>query len=198
MRLYPKVNFEKHIDKEILLRYTNIRTVQAELRSARTNILVVQTLLTATRECYFYINMLKISRRQISVSKLHDFIEEAGVFFLATEDGKQPKVRPLGAHIEIDDKEYFTVGDFKAVYRQMTDNPLVEIVSLNPKDGKWLRYTGRAVFDDAPEYAEKILEMLPELRNIYNEKTGYKMAIFHLEDAQAVILDMAGNTEKLI
>ena len=132
------------------------------------------------------------------MSKLHDFITEAGVFFLATEDGRQPKVRPLGAHIEIDGKEYFTVGDFKAVYHQMVDNPLVEITAFTPKDRRWLRYTGKAVFDDKPEYAEKILEMLPHLRNVYNDKTGYKMAIFHLEDAHAVILDMEGNSEQLI
>ena len=34
------------------------------------------------------------------MSKLNDFITEAGVFFLATEDGDQPKIRPLGSHLE--------------------------------------------------------------------------------------------------
>ena len=34
------------------------------------------------------------------MSKIHEFIDKAGVFFLATEDVVQTKVRPLGAHIE--------------------------------------------------------------------------------------------------
>ena len=47
------------------------------------------------------------------MSKVNDFITEAGVFYLATVDGDQPKVRPLGAHMEMDGKVLFGVGDFK-------------------------------------------------------------------------------------
>ena len=130
------------------------------------------------------------------MSELNDFLTEAGVFFLATEDGKQPKVRPLGAHLEEDGKIFFTIGDHKDVYKQITDNPLVEIVAY--KNRQWIRYTGKAVFDDEPKYAERVLEMLPHLKNVYNEKTGYKMAIFHLEDSRAVLLDMAGNCKQLL
>ena len=117
------------------------------------------------------------------------------MFFLATEDGKQAKVRPLGAHIERDGKEYFTVGDFKAVYRQMKENPLVEIVAFTPKDRKWLRYTGKAVFEENKEVEEKIFESLPHLRKAYSPESGHKMMIFTLEDATARIMDMAGNEE---
>ena len=130
------------------------------------------------------------------MSKINDFINEAGVFFLATVDGNRPKVRPLGAHFEEDGKIYFTVGDFKDVYKQLCENPLVEIVAY--KDWVWLRYTGRAVFDDNPEYAEKFLEALPNLRNVYNETTGNKMMVFHLEDAEANLIDMSGNKTTLL
>ncbi len=129
------------------------------------------------------------------MSRIHEFLDEAGVFFLATEDGKQAKVRPLGAHIELNGKEYFTVGDFKEVYRQMTENPLVEIVAFTPKDRKWLRYTGKAVFEENKEVEEKVFEDLPHLRQAYSEESGHKMMIFTLEDAVARIIDMAGNEE---
>lgn len=131
------------------------------------------------------------------MSRIHEFLDEADVFFLATEDGKQPKVRPLGAHIEMEGKEYFTVGDFKAVYRQMTENPLVEIAAFTPKDMKWLRYTGKAVFEDNKYVQEKVFEHLPHLRKTYSEESGHKMMIFTLEDATARIIDMAGNEENL-
>ena len=129
------------------------------------------------------------------MSRIHEFLDEAGIFFLATEDGRQAKVRPLGAHIEMDGKEYFTVGDFKAVYRQMTDDPLVEIVAFTAKDRKWLRYTGKAVFEDNKAVQEKIFEDLPHLRKAYSEESGHRMMIFTLEDAAARIIDMAGNEE---
>ena len=129
------------------------------------------------------------------MSKIHEFLDAAGVFFLATEDGKQAKVRPLGAHIEKDGKEYFTVGDFKPVYRQMAENPLVEIAAFEPKERKWLRYTGKAVFEDNKVVEDKVFESLPHLRSVYNEETGNKMMIFYLDDATAQIIDMAGNVE---
>ncbi len=129
------------------------------------------------------------------MSRLHDFIDEAGIFFLATEDGNQPKIRPLGAHVEMGGKEYFTVGDFKPVYRQMAENPLVEIAAFTSSDRKWLRYTGRAVFEDNDEVREKIFEALPHLRAAYSPESGRKMMIFTLEDSVARIIDMAGNEE---
>ena len=129
------------------------------------------------------------------MSRIHEFLNEAGVFFLATEDGKQAKVRPLGAHIEQDGKEYFTVGDFKPVYRQMAENPLVEIASFKASDRTWLRYTGRAVFEDNDAVREKVFEELPHLRQIYSPESGRKMMVFSLEDATAKITDMAGNEE---
>lgn len=125
------------------------------------------------------------------MSKLNDFLTEAGVFFLATTDGSQPKLRPLGAHFEMDGKVLFGVGDFKDVYKQMVANPLVEISAAKP-DGKWLRYTGKVVFDTDPKYAAAMLEALPQLKEVYNEKTGYKLAMFHLEEATAVVIPMMG------
>ncbi len=131
------------------------------------------------------------------MSKINDFLTEAGVFFLATADGDQPKLRPLGAHLEMDDKVIFGVGDFKNVYKQMVANPKVEIAACKP-DGHWLRYTGKVVFEDDPKYAEAMLDAMPDLRNIYNEQTGNKMMAFHLEDATAVDIPVMGDGESLL
>lgn len=131
------------------------------------------------------------------MSKVNDFLTEAGVFYLATVDGDQPKLRPLGMHYEADGKVLFGVGDFKEVYKQLLANPKCEIAAAKP-DGHWIRYTGRAVFDDDPKYAEQALELMPHLRSIYNEQTGNKMMIFHLEDAKAVDIPVMGEGESLL
>ena len=131
------------------------------------------------------------------MSKVNDFLTEAGVFFLATADGDQPKLRPLGMHLAIDGKLLFGVGDFKAVYRQLLANPKCEIAAVKP-DGHWLRYTGTAVFEEDPKYAEAALNAMPHLRKIYNEETGNKMMIFRLENASAVDIPVMGAGENLL
>lgn len=130
------------------------------------------------------------------MSKLNDFLTEAGVFYLATTDGTQPKIRPLGAHFEMDGKVMFGVGDFKDVYKQLVKNSLVEIVASKP-GGHWLRYTGKAVFETDEKYAEAALDAMPALKDIYNEATGHKMMMFHLENATAVIVPVMGEGEKI-
>jgi len=131
------------------------------------------------------------------MSKIGDFLKEAKVFYLATAEEDQPRVRPLGAFLEMDGKVIFGIGDFKNVYRQLQKNPLCEIVAL--KDGGvWMRYTGKAVFETDGKYAEAILDNAPYLRNIYNETTGHKMMTFHLEEATCVSIQVMGEGESLL
>ena len=100
------------------------------------------------------------------MSKINDFLTEAGVFFLATTDGDQPKLRPLGAHMEMDGKVIFGVGDFKDVYRQMVKNPKVEISAF---DGQvWLRLSGTLVRDDRVEAKAHMLDNYPSLKAMYS------------------------------
>ena len=130
------------------------------------------------------------------MSKINDFLTQTGVFFMATVDGDQPKLRPLGAHLETDGKIIFGVGDFKNVYKQMTANPRVEIAACK-KDGHWLRYTGKAVFETDDKYAQMMIKSA-DLEEIYNDKTGYKLMTFHLEDAEAVDIAVMGEGESLL
>ena len=49
------------------------------------------------------------------------------------------------------------------------------------KLGNCLRYTGKVVFETDEKYAKAALDAMPDLKNIYNEATGHKMMMFHLE-----------------
>ena len=136
-------------------------------------------------------------KRSTKMSKINDFLTETGVFFLATADGDQPKLRPLGMHMEMDGKILFGIGDFKAVYAQLKANPKCEIAAVKP-DGHWLRYTGTAVVEEDPKYAEAALDGAPHLRRIYNDETGHKMMVFHLENEKAVDIAVMGEGENLL
>ena len=79
----------------------------------------------------------------------------------------------------------------------MVANPLVVIVACK-QDMHWLRYTGTAVFETDEKYANAIIEMIPFLKNIYNEETGHKLMCFHLEKATAIDIPMMGEGESLL
>ena len=142
------------------------------------------------------------------IEKVDKFLTDAEVFYLAsvTEENK-PKCRPLGFHMLEGDKIYFGVGTFKEVYAQITANPYVEIVATTFKEvyaqitanpyveivatqsPKFIRYYGKVVIDEDESLADKAFEKMPDLKKIYDEN-GWKMGIFHLEEATAEFRNM--------
>lgn len=130
------------------------------------------------------------------IEKVSDFLNEAGVFFLASIDGDQAKCRPLGFHMLVGDKVYFAVGTFKEVWKQMQENPKIEIVALNESKDKFLRYYGTATADNDHELVEKTFEIMPEIGAIYKEN-GWEMGVFYLDDATAEFRNMMAVEETL-
>ena len=119
-----------------------------------------------------------------NIEKVDEYLEDAGVFFLATVDGDQPKCRPLGFHLLIEDKIYFGVGTFKEVWKQLQANPKLEIIALSKDGQKFLRYYGVAKEDKNPELVEKAFEIMPEIAEIY-KANGWEMGMFYVDDATA-------------
>ena len=132
--------------------------------------------------------------------QIDEILATAGAFFLATVDGDQPKLRPLGAHHLVDGKVWLGVGEFKNVYRQLAANPKCEVVALTP-GGKWLRWTGRAAFaegDERERLEEVFLEAMPDLRKIYDKSPGKRMMCFTLADARAELISLMPPGEVLL
>ncbi|WAW15328.1 pyridoxamine 5'-phosphate oxidase family protein [Peptostreptococcus equinus] len=130
-----------------------------------------------------------------NINKVSNFLEMAKVFYLSTVDLDIPKCRPLGLFIEHNDKIYFCVGDHKEVYKQIQNNNNIEICATVNTD--FLRYYGKAVFTDDELIYEKALKALPMLSQLYNEKTGFKMKMFYLDNATAEFRDMMSIKEKI-
>ncbi len=124
-----------------------------------------------------------------SIQTVEDFLCNTPTFFLSTvdEDGR-PKCRPIGYHELEDGRIYFGVGTFKDVYRQMEKNPYVEICACD--GGKFLRYFGRAVFEEDYSRAQRVLDEKPGLKKVY-EANGHKLGVFHLEEATAELHAMS-------
>lgn len=128
------------------------------------------------------------------IKKVVDYLKDVPVLYLTTVDGEKPKCRPIGLHIFVDDKIYFGIGTFKEVYRQMQENPYVEICVC--KDQEFLRYYGKAVFETDGKAANVAISSVPFLQKIYNETTGKKLGMFYLENATAEFRTMMGIKEQ--
>ena len=119
-------------------------------------------------------------------------LKEAGVFYLATVDGDQPRVRPFGcAHI-FEGRLYIHTGRSKAVSRQMAANPKVEICAFH--NGAWVRIAGELVEDDRVEAKKSMLDAYPNLRGMYDEKDG-NTQVLYLKDAEVTFSSFTAEPE---
>ena len=104
------------------------------------------------------------------------FLKEAGVYYLATVEGDQPRVRPFGtAHI-FEGKLYIQTGKVKPVSKQIAKNPKVEISAF--KDGVWLRLAGELAEDDRVEAKKSMLDEYSNLRAMYDENDGNTQVLY--------------------
>lgn len=130
-----------------------------------------------------------------NIEKVMDYLNKAGIFYVTTANGDQPKCRPFSFKMEYDGKLYFGAGTFKDVYRQLQVNPNIEICASTGQG--FLRYYGSAVFNHDSQIEQAALEKMPMLKNIYNEQTGKRLGMFYLENATAEFRSMFKVEESL-
>ena len=110
------------------------------------------------------------------------FLKDAGVYYMATVEGDQPRVRPFGtAHI-FEGRLYIQTGKIKPTSRQLLENPKAEICAF--LDGTWVRLAGELVEDDRVEARKSMLDAYPNLRRMYDEHDG-NTQVFYFRNATA-------------
>ncbi|MDR3297428.1 MAG: pyridoxamine 5'-phosphate oxidase family protein [Prevotellaceae bacterium] len=116
------------------------------------------------------------------------FLRENPNFFLATIDGDFPRVRPFGLIILIDGKLHICTNSHKAVFRQMMDNPLVELCSMTPDGSRFLRLWGAVSRASSAENRKVFFERAPHLANLYAGQED-SFEIFRFDMANAMFQD---------
>ena len=110
------------------------------------------------------------------MEKVCEFIKSAGVYYLATVEGDQPRVRPFGTIHIFEGKLYIQTGKIKNVSKQLAANPKAELCAF--KDGTWLRVACELVEDDRLEPKKAILDAYPNLRGMYDENDGNTQVLY--------------------
>ena len=128
------------------------------------------------------------------MEKVCQCLKDAQVYYLATVEGDQPRVRPFGtAHI-FEGKLYIQTGKVKPVSAQVAANPKVELCAF--KDGTWLRVCAELVEDDRIEAKKSMLDAYPNLRGMYDENDG-NTQVFYMQNATATLSAFGKAPEKI-
>ena len=120
------------------------------------------------------------------------FLQENPVQYLATvgRDGKA-KCRPFMFSVEYNGKLWFCTNCNKEVYKDLQQNPNVEL-SVSSPEYAWIRLNGKAVFENNMAVKEACMEN-PIVKGQYQTADNPIFEVFYLDDAHAVIADFSGN-----
>lgn len=126
------------------------------------------------------------------MDKVVEFLTKNPVQYLATvgRDGKA-KCRPFMFSFKRDGKLWFNTSNQKNVYKDMQENPNIEICTSSPEYA-WLRVHGKAVFVDNKEIKEAALEN-PIVKANYKTADNPTFEVFYLEEPHGIIADFSGN-----
>lgn len=116
------------------------------------------------------------------MQEVYEFLKKCGTYYLATDEGGQPRVRPFGTIDLFDGRLTIQTGKVKDVSRQMLANPKVELCAFDGE--RWLRVAATAVEEPRVEAQEHMLEAYPSLKAMYQPGDG-NTQIFALEQITA-------------
>ena len=83
-----------------------------------------------------------------NMNEVQAYLKECGAFFIATNEGDQPRVRPFGVSEIINGRLYIMTGKVKDVFKQLDKNGKFEICAMKPSGAEWMRLEGTLVNDD--------------------------------------------------
>ena len=139
-----------------------------------------------------YIRVLQIKSEENNMKRVYDFLKKAEVYYLATMDGNQPRVRPFGTINEFEGRLYVQTGKVKPTSRQLAENPKAEICAFC--GGEWIRVACELVDDDRIEAKKSMLDAYPNLRGMYNENDG-NTQVFYMKNATATFSSFGKESE---
>ena len=84
------------------------------------------------------------------MNKIVEELRQVKVFYIATIEGDQPRLRPFGSILEYEENAYICSGNFKDFYKQIKANPKVELCGMYP-NFDWLRVAATLVEDNRKE-----------------------------------------------
>ena len=131
------------------------------------------------------------------MNKLVEELKKVKVFYVATVDGEQPRVRPFSSVAEFEGDAYLCCGNYKQVYRQIMQNPAVELSGMYPDGCSWLRVSAILAEDDRIEVQEAVLADPTGPKGLYQPGDG-RFVTFRLTNAKATKFSFIAPPEEIV
>jgi len=127
----------------------------------------------------------------------YEFLKANPVFFLATVNGAEARVRPFGFVMIRNNALYFCTNKTKDVFKQFVKNPDVEISGMGA-EGTWLRIRGKVAVDDSYESKAQAFKDSAMLLQIYPKGADDETFVtFYFTQAQATLYSFAAAPKNL-
>lgn len=140
-----------------------------------------------------------------------DFVLKNPNGFAATAEGDQPHVRPLTVWLADETGIYFYLPKFKSVYRQLRENPKIEIAFLKPpapedvitlpvigtvaSTGTLLRMTGCLECLEDTGTRKRLFDLHPWLKQLGDGTDNPMIAVFRISAGEFSFWTLANNSE---
>ena len=126
------------------------------------------------------------------MNTVYEFIKANPVFHIATVDGDKPRVRPFGFMMKRNNRLYFCTNKNKEVYKQLTQNPNIEISVMGSDGSSWLRVKGTIAFDESRDAKTQAFEESANLLRIYPKGADDEVFVtFYFTNAEARLFSFA-------
>lgn len=120
------------------------------------------------------------------MKKVFEFLKENKAVAFATVESGKPKIRVFEIMKQQENTLYFVTAQGKEVYKQLQENPNVEILAM--KGNVFVRIAGQVVFDVDDTTAREIYAANPVLPRLY--KTYTDLVYFRLPVATLDYYDL--------
>ena len=117
------------------------------------------------------------------MNKIVEELKKVKVFYIATIEDDQPRVRPFGSVTDIDGDAYICSGNFKDFYKQVKANSNIELCGMYDNTS-WLRVSAKLEENNDIEIQRKILSDPTGPKGLYEPGDG-KFVTFKLTNVHA-------------
>lgn len=114
---------------------------------------------------------------------------------LATVDGDLPRVRFFSFKMMEDGELYFLTSKKKSIYRELSANNNIELLSMPTDEMVWMRIEGKVEFVEDASLNKKAFEMLPILEKAYGTPDNDEIVLLKIVDMSIKEFSLAGKVK---
>ena len=129
------------------------------------------------------------------MNRIVEELKKVKVFYIATIDGDKPKVRPFSSIAEVEGHPYICCGNYKEIYKQIKENPHVELCGMYD-GGSWLRVSATFAEDNRIEVQQAVLDDPTGPSQLYKAGDG-RFVTYRLTEIKALKFNFYAAPEEI-